>query len=152
MSVNQVTLVGRLGRDPEVRYTQSGKAVANFTLATGDRGPDGEERTEWHRIVVWDRQAETVGKYLTKGREVCILGRIQSRSWEDRDGNQRQTTEIVARRVVFVGSRKDNEGAGQREESARPPARPASRGSGNDQRRPAAQPSGPYADDDDIPF
>ena len=119
MSLNKVLLIGRLGRDPEVRYTQSGKAVANFTLATSERGKDGDERTEWHRIVVWDKQAETVGKYLSKGRQVFIEGRIQSRAWEDKEGNQRQTTEIVAMRVQFLGSRNDSEESS----GGRPPQR-----------------------------
>jgi single-strand DNA-binding protein len=112
--VNKVILVGRLGRDPEIRYTQGGQAVANFTVATNERwlGKDGErqERTEWHRIVVWGKQAETCSEYLSKGRQVYLEGRLQTREWEDKDGNKRWTTEIVATTVQFLGSRGDSGG------------------------------------------
>jgi single-strand DNA-binding protein len=99
-SVNKVILVGNLGRDPEVRYTTSGTAVANFTMATTDRWNDqsGErkERTEWHRIVVWAKQAEIVGEYLRKGRQVYVEGSLQTREWTDREGNKRYTPEVRA--------------------------------------------------------
>ena len=110
-SVNKVILIGNLGRDPEIRYTQGGQAVANFTLATNERWRDKEgqnqERTEWHRIVVWGKQAENCAKYLAKGRSCYIEGRLQTREWEDKEGNKRQTTEIVAQNVTFLGSRGD---------------------------------------------
>ena len=106
-SVNKVMLVGHLGRDPELRYTPSGTAVANFTLATNDAWTDksGEkqERTEWHRIVVWGKQAEIVGEYLTKGKQVFVEGSLQTREWNDREGNKRQTTEVRAQRVIMLG-------------------------------------------------
>src|SRR5437867_682331 len=106
-SVNKVILIGNLGRDPEVRYTQGGTAVANFTLATNevwtDKGGERQERTEWHRIVVWGKQAEIVREHLTKGKQVYIEGSIQTRQWDDREGNKRQTTEIKALRVVMLG-------------------------------------------------
>ena len=106
-SVNKVILIGNLGRDPELRYTQTGQAVANFTLATSDRWNDrdgnAQERTEWHRIVVWAKQAENCAQYLSKGRSVYVEGRIQTREWEDKEGNKRQTTEIVAQNVRFLG-------------------------------------------------
>jgi len=108
-SVNKVILVGNLGRDPELRYIQSGQAVANFTLATNDRWRDKEgnnqERTEWHRIVVWGKSAENCAQYLQKGRSVYVEGRLQTREWEDKDGNKRQTTEVVAQAVQFLGGR-----------------------------------------------
>jgi single-strand DNA-binding protein len=108
-SVNRVILVGNLGRDPELRYIQSGQAVANFTLATNDRWRDKEgnnqERTEWHRIVVWGKSAENCAQYLQKGRSVYVEGRLQTRDWEDKDGNKRQTTEVVAQTVQFLGGR-----------------------------------------------
>ena len=99
--VNKVILVGRLGRDPELRYTPDGTAVANFSVATSDEWKDrntGEkrERTEWHRIVAWRRLAEICGEYLHKGSLVYVEGRLQTRSWEDRDGNKRWTTEVIA--------------------------------------------------------
>lgn len=114
-SVNKVILIGNLGRDPELRYTQGGQAVANFTLATTDRfsSKDGErqERTEWHRIVAWARTAELCAQYLSKGRSVYIEGRLQTREWEDREGQKRRTTEIVAQTVQFLGGR-DGGGSG----------------------------------------
>ena len=108
-SVNKVILVGNLGRDPELRYIPSGQAVANFTLATNDRWRDKEgnnqERTEWHRIVVWGKSAENCAQFLQKGRSVYIEGRLQTREWEDKDGNKRQTTETIAQTVQFLGGR-----------------------------------------------
>jgi len=106
-SVNKVILIGNLGRDPEVRYTQNGTAVANFTLATNDVWTDKaggrQERTEWHRIVVWGKQAEIVREHLTKGKQVFVEGSLQTRQWDDREGNKRTTTEIKAARVVMLG-------------------------------------------------
>ncbi len=112
--VNKVILLGNLGKDPEVRYTQSGSAVANFSLATTERRKQGEEwvdHTEWHNIVVFGRRAELCGEYLQKGSQVFIEGRIQTRKWEDRDGNTRYTTEIVGLDVQFLG--RTRQGGGQ---------------------------------------
>jgi single-strand DNA-binding protein len=107
-SVNKAILVGNLGDDPEQRFTPSGTAVANFRLATHEQwtNKDGEraERTEWHRIVAWGRLGEICGEYLRKGSQVYIEGRLQTRSWEDRDGNKRYTTEIVAQTMQMLGS------------------------------------------------
>ena len=109
MSLNKVMLIGNLGRDPEVRFTQGGTPVANFTLATNERWTDqsGErqEKTEWHRIVVWGKQAEIAGEYLRKGRQVYVEGSLQTREWTDRDGNKRYTTEVKALRFQMLGSR-----------------------------------------------
>lgn len=107
--VNKVILIGHLGRDPEVRYTADGRAVANFSIATSDRWKDknsGEmqERTEWHRIVAWGKLGEICGEYLSKGRQVFIEGKLQTRSWE-KDGITRYTTEIVASDMQFLGAR-----------------------------------------------
>lgn len=108
-SVNKAIIVGNLGRDPEVRYTQSGQAMARFTVATTDTWTDRDnarqERTEWHNIVVWGKQAETCGQYLSKGRQVYIEGRIQTRKFEDREGKERYFTEINAQQVTFLGGR-----------------------------------------------
>jgi len=108
-SVNRVILIGNLGRDPELRYTQSGQAVANFSLATTDRfsNREGErqERTEWHRIVAWGRTAELCAQYLSKGRSVYVEGRLQTNEWEDKEGQKRRTTEVVAQSVQFLGGR-----------------------------------------------
>ncbi|MFA7537296.1 MAG: single-stranded DNA-binding protein, partial [Desulfuromonadales bacterium] len=107
MSVNKVILVGNLGKDPELRYTPSGAAVANFTLATSERFKDRDgqmqDKTEWHNIVVWRQLAEICGKYLHKGKQVYIEGKIQSRSYDDRDGNKRYITEIVADQMRMLG-------------------------------------------------
>lgn len=115
-SVNKVILIGNLGRDPELRYTQSGSAVTNFTLATNEkwRDKDGnnQERTEWHRVVVWGRAAENCAQYLQKGRSAYVEGRLQTREWEDKEGNKRQTTEINALTVQFLGGRGGSGGGG----------------------------------------
>jgi len=138
--INKVILIGRLGKDPEVRRTPDGTAVANFSIATSEEWKDknsGEkrERTEWHRIVAWRRLGEICGEYLSKGRQVYIEGRIQTREWEDKEGVKKYTTEIVASQVQFLGDRQDTQ---QREEPAAAP-RP----------NPMAQP-GP--EDGDVPF
>ena len=138
-SVNKVILIGNLGRDPEVRFTQGGTPVANFTMATTERwnDPSGEkkEKTEWHRIVVWGKQAEIAGEYLRKGRPVYIEGSLQTREWVDRDGNKRYTTEVRAQRLQLLGRAEDRAGA------------PAAASSPEE----VGEPAGGYADDD-IPF
>ena len=117
MSVNKAILVGRLGRDPETRFTSGGQAVANFTLATDetfkDRAGERQKRTEWHRIVLWGKLAEITQQYLKKGMLVYIEGRIQTRQWEDkRDGQKRTTTEIVANVMRMLTSRAEGAAAG----------------------------------------
>jgi single-strand DNA-binding protein len=142
--VNKVILVGNLGRDPELRYTQQGTAVANFSLATSEsfKKKDGtrEERTEWHRIVVWGQTAEFCSQYLSKGRTVYIEGRLQTREWENKEGQKQKTTEIVAQEVQFVGPR--NEGGGNR----------PSGGGGRPAGAEGASGDSPPPADDDIPF
>ncbi len=137
-SVNKVILVGHLGSDPEVRYTPSGKAVANFSLATTERftNKEGEkeERTEWHKIVAWARLGEICGEYLTKGSHVYIEGRLQTRNWEDRDGNKRYTTEIVAQAMQMLGGGSKKGGEVASVEESHPSEEPVS------------------IPDDDIPF
>jgi single-strand DNA-binding protein len=137
-SVNKVILVGHLGSDPEVRYTPSGKAVANFSLATTERftNKEGEkeERTEWHKIVAWARLGEICGEYLTKGSQVYIEGRLQTRNWEDRDGNKRYTTEIVAQAMQMLGGGSKKGGEVASVEESHPSEEPVS------------------IPDDDIPF
>ena len=107
MSVNKVILIGNLGKDPEVRFTQTGSAVANFSIATSeqwnDRDGKRQERTEWHNIVVWGKQAETCGQYLAKGRQVYVEGSIRTRSYDDKTGTKRYITEVVAQRIRFLG-------------------------------------------------
>lgn len=114
--VNKVILIGNLGADPEVRYTASGTAVGNFRIATSeswtDRDGQKQERTEWHRIVVWGKLAELAGEYLSKGRQVYVEGRLQTRQWDDRDGQKRYTTEIVANAMQFLGGRGGQDGPG----------------------------------------
>jgi len=140
--VNKAILIGNLGKDPELRYTPGGQAVASFTLATSEkwRDKDGvmQDRTEWHNIVVWGRQAEIAKEYLAKGRPVYLEGRIQTRSWEDKDGNKRYTTEIVAQRLQFLGSREQGAGQGQGPSSGGPPEAPP--------------PTDLSGEDDDLPF
>ncbi len=116
MSVNKVMIVGRLGNDPELKTLSSGSAVCNFSVATSERWTDKEgqkqEKTEWHRIVTWGRQAELCGKYLSKGRQVFIEGKLQTRSWEDQQGQKRYTTEVVCNNVQFLGSTQQNANPG----------------------------------------
>jgi single-strand DNA-binding protein len=112
-SINKVILIGRLGKDPEVKYTNSGTPVAKFSLATDevfkDRAGEQQRRTEWHNIVAWNKLAEICGEYLTKGKQVYIEGSIRSRQWEDQSGNKRTTTEIIARDMKMLGSKADSE-------------------------------------------
>jgi len=157
-SVNKVILMGNLGKDAETKYTPSGTAVSNFTVATNRRWKDqqtGEwkEETEWHRCVLW--RSETRANYLTKGTSVFIEGRLQTRSWEDKEGQKRYTTEIVVEDLILLGSRGDSSGAGGGDFS-QPVSMPRSA------QRPAAAPpsaaSAPPDDfsqgitDDDVPF
>jgi single-strand DNA-binding protein len=139
--VNKVILIGNLGRDPEIRYIPSGQAVTNFSLATTENftSRDGkrEERTEWHRIVVWGKTAENCAQYLAKGRTVYVEGRLQTREWEDKDGQKRRTTEVVAQTVQFLG--------GPRGSGAPPREAGGSEGPGEE---PTPSPAG----GDDIPF
>jgi single-strand DNA-binding protein len=146
--VNKVIIVGNLGQDPEIRYMADGTAVANFSVATSETWKDkqtGEkkEKTEWHRIVAWRALGELCGKYLSKGRQVYVEGKLQTRSWE-KDGITRYTTEIVANEVQFLGSR--DEGGGR--------SRPAGGGGGGNQMSDRGYPEPPMPDtrDDDIPF
>lgn len=116
MSVNKVILVGRLGRDPETRYTGGGQAVANFSVATDetykDKSGERQKRTEWHKIVVWGKQAEIAQQYLKKGSLIFIEGRIQSREWQDKEGQKRTSFEIVATNFRMLGGRADSTAAG----------------------------------------
>lgn len=138
-SVNKVILIGNLGADPELRYTPAGTAVTTFNMATTDKWKDKDgqpqERTDWHRIVVWDRQAEIAKEYLRKGSSVYIEGRLQTRNYDDKEGIKRYVTEIVSQRMQFLGAR----GAGQSSESgtSEPPPPPAADSANQD---------------DDLPF
>jgi single-strand DNA-binding protein len=115
-SLNKVMLIGHLGKDPEIRYTSEGSPVANFSLATSenwtDKNGSRQERTEWHTIVAWTKLADLAKRFLSKGRQVYIEGRIQSREWNDRDGNKRRTTEIIATQMVLLGGRPQGVDAG----------------------------------------
>ena len=106
-SVNKVILVGNLGRDAELRYTPGGAAVATLNLATTETWNDKEgqrqEKTEWHRVILWGKQAETLNQYLQKGKQIYVEGRLQTRQWDDKDGNKRYTTEIRGDRIVLLG-------------------------------------------------
>jgi single-strand DNA-binding protein len=154
-SVNKVILVGRLGRDPEVKYTPSGAPVAKFSLATDesfkDKTGEKQERTEWHNIVAWNKLAEICGEYLTKGKLVYIEGSIRSRQWQDQSGNKRTSYEIIASQMQMLGSRADAERASGGGMERPAPERPAP--------APPPAPSEPLAappeseiSDEDIPF
>jgi single-strand DNA-binding protein len=116
--VNKAILIGNLGSAPEVRFTPGGQAVANFRIATNeswtDKSGQKQERTEWHRIVVWGKLAELCGEYLAKGRQCYVEGRLQTREWTDKEGKKNYTTEVVAQSVVFLGGRGEGPGAGAR--------------------------------------
>jgi single-strand DNA-binding protein len=144
-SINKVILVGRLGRDPEMKYTSGGTPFCRFSIATDDAWTDkgsGEkqERTEWHSIVVWDRLAEICNQYLTKGRLVYIEGSLQTREWDDKEGVKRKTTEVRARDMVMLGGGPGGEGGG--------PSRPDSGGGPSG----SSGGGGSAITDDDIPF
>jgi len=137
-SVNKVILIGNLGADPELRFTPSGAAVANFNIATTERWKDKDgqpqERTEWHRIILWSRQAEIAKEYLRKGSSVYIEGRIQNRSYEDKDGIKRYVTEVIGQRMQLLGSR------------------PGAPSEGGGAEPPPAPPEDLGGQDDDLPF
>ena len=158
MSVNKVILVGRLGRDPETRYTGGGQAVCNFSMATDetfkDRSGERQKRTEWHKIVVWGKQAEIAQQYLKKGSLLYLEGRIQSREWNDKEGQKRTSFEIVANNFRMLGGRADSAGGGGG--ASRAASAPAG-GAGGDfeQEAPAHtmdDQAGPEVTDEDIPF
>jgi single-strand DNA-binding protein len=158
-SVNKVILLGHLGKDAETRYTASGAAVSNFTLATNRRWKDqqsGEwkEETEWHNIVLW--KSENLQNYLQKGKQVYIEGRMQTRSWEDKEGNKRYTTEVVAENLILLSGSGGGEGfsGGRSEVSQQPVSMPrsAQRQSQPQQGPPPDDIGGPGISDDDVPF
>ncbi len=149
--LNKVMLIGNLGRDPEVRSTPSGQNVASFSLATNrkwkDRDGNRQEQTEWHNIVCWGRQAEIAGQYLTKGKQIYVEGRIQTRSWDDKtSGEKKYKTEIVCDNFQMLGSR----GSGGGDYSGGGGAGSGYSGGGGGSSPPPGDASGP--DDDDIPF
>lgn len=153
--VNKVILIGNLGRDPELRYTQNGQAVANFSLATSETWRDkssGErvEKTEWHRIVAWGKTGELCSQYLSKGRQVYIEGRLQTREYEDKEGIKRYTTEIVANQVTFIGNR--GEGGGGMGGGGGAPGGGMPSGGGGAPGGGAPMGGGGAPPDDDIPF
>ena len=169
-AVNKVILLGNLGRDPELRYTQSGKAVVKFSIATSDRGKDGQDRTEWHNVVAWDKLAELANKLVVKGNKVYVEGRLQTREYNDKDGNRRWSTEVVAREMVFLTTERDMRGGGQRRDSGEGGwsgggggggggggnyGGGGGGGGGRPQQQAAPQAASqdiPYSDDEDIPF
>jgi len=141
-TLNRVLLIGNLGQDPEKRFTPSGQPVTTFSIATTERWKDRangqpQERTEWHRIVVWGQQAENCAQYLSKGRPVFVEGRLQTRQWEDKEGAKRTTTEVVAQRVLFLGS---GQGGGAKTRADQTPM---------DTEAPSFDTGGP---DDEVPF
>ena len=139
--VNKVILVGNLGKDPEMKYLPSGQALCNFSLATTEswtKDGNRETRTEWHRITTFGKLAEICGEYLTKGKQVYIEGKLQTREWEDKDGNKRYTTEIVAKDMKMLGHKDDKPSA----KASAPPSKPQYK----------SEPPPADDDDSDIPF
>jgi single-strand DNA-binding protein len=144
-SVNKVILIGNLGRDAELRFTPGGAAVATLNMATtenwNDKSGQRQEKTEWHRVVLWGKTAESLSEYLTKGKQIYVEGRLQTRQWDDKDGNKRYTTEIRGDRVVLLSS---GSGGGRGGMSRGAPEDPGSHPTGPDSPEPLT--------DDDIPF
>ncbi len=146
-SVNKAILIGNLGKDPDVRYSPDGSAITNITLATTenwqDKSGEKQEKTEWHRVAFFGKLAEIAGEYLKKGSQVYVEGRIQTRKWQDKEGQDRYTTEIVADRMQMLGSRGNSFEVSDSPSESRPQQRPAQQ----------AQQKGGFDDmDDDIPF
>lgn len=150
MAINKVILVGNVGKDPEIRHLDSGVAVANFPLATSEsyiaKNGDKVETTEWHNIVVWRGLADVAEKYVTKGRQLFIEGKIRTRSWDDKDGNKRYTTEIVADVMQLLGPRPDNQ---QSDNNSRYGDKKAESGGFSSISEPDVEEPG---GDDDLPF
>lgn len=144
--LNKVMLIGNLGHDPELRYTQKGQAILSMRLATNEsflnRDNERQERTEWHRVVLWGKRAEALNKILAKGRQIYVEGRLQTRQWDDKDGNRRYTTEVVAGNVILIGGG-GGRGASGGQDMGPPP--------GDDYGPPGGE-AGGGAGDDDIPF
>src|SRR5205809_6215243 len=154
-SVNKVILVGNLGRDAELRYTPGGAPVATLNLATTEVWNDKtsgqkQEKTEWHRIVLWGKSAESLSEYLTKGKQIYVEGRLQTRKWQDKDGNDKYTTEIRGDRIVLLGGGGGGGGMGGGGQRAQRPAAVTSGGGGGDH-EPMGEPISDLTDDD-IPF
>lgn len=164
MSVNKVILVGRLGRDPETRFTGGGQAVANFSVATDetykDKNGERQKRTEWHKIVVWGKQAEIAQQYLKKGSLIFIEGRIQSREWQDKEGQKRTSFEIVASNFRMLGGKGDGSGGGASRGGGGGAAHDDFEGGGGDDfgggggggSHPSGGGGAPEISDEDIPF
>jgi single-strand DNA-binding protein len=146
-SVNKVILVGNLGRDAELRYTPGGSPVATLNLATtevwNDKSGQRQEKTEWHRVVLWGKTAESLNEYLTKGKQIYVEGRLQTRQWDDKDGNKRYTTEIRGDRIVLLSGGGGGMGGGGGRQQAR--------AGGGAPEEPMLEPGGELTDDD-IPF
>jgi single-strand DNA-binding protein len=161
MSVNKVILIGNLGKDPEIRYISDNVPVANFSIATSesykDKNGEWQEATEWHNVVAWRNLAERAEKYLKKGKQVYVEGKIRTRSWDDKDGNKRYTTEIVADTLQVLGKREEGEG-GENEGGYSGGSSSGQQGGSNyGQQQEKSQPSAKAADtnmdiDDDLPF
>jgi len=142
---NKAIIAGRLGRDPEIRYTTAGKAVCNFSVATSevwtDANGEKQEKTEWHNVTCWEKLAEACGNFLAKGRQCIVEGKIQTRKWQDKEGNDRYSTDIIASRVEFLGSKNDQQNQKPSSEPAKSePAKDRQNGFDN------------TAGDDDVPF
>ncbi len=153
-SVNKVILIGNLGRDPETRYMPDGAAITNISVATTDvwkdKNGEKQEKTEWHRVAFFGKLAEIAGEYLKKGSQVYVEGRLQTRKWQDKEGVDKYTTEIVADRMQMLGSRQGM-GGGDRDGASQ--ERPAAGGSAKPAAKPAAKSGGKFDDfEDDIPF
>jgi single-strand DNA-binding protein len=154
--LNKAILVGNIGQDPELRYTQGGQPVLNLRMATTEtyvnRDKERQQRTEWHTVVVWGKRGEALHKILSKGRGICVEGRIQTRKWEDKEGNKRYGTEIVATNVILLGSGRGGGGASGEAGGYEQHGAPVQGGGADDPGEGPPEMNGSYKDDDDIPF
>lgn len=152
MSLNQVILIGRLGKDPETRYTGGGQAVCSFSIATDeswkDRNGEKQKRTEWHRIVAWGKTAEIAQEYLKKGREVSIIGKLQTRDWQDKEGVKRYSTEIIVQRLILLS----NGGSGHSAPAHSDDDAPHDYADRDSGQPPRSSGTGTEISDEDIPF
>ncbi|MGZ5242852.1 MAG: single-stranded DNA-binding protein [Bacteroidia bacterium] len=155
-SVNKVILIGRLGKDPEIRYTNDSTPVANFSIATSeiykDKNGDRQESTEWHNIVAWRHLAEVSEKFLHKGKLVFIEGKLRTRSWEDKDGNKKYATEIVADNITMLSKREDDDNSGYSAGASQGSTRPAETNRAQPAGNSGQDASNVQIDDDDLPF
>jgi len=150
--VNQIVIIGNLGKDPELKYTANGKAVVNFSVAVTEKFGEGKEKTEWFNIVAWEKLAEICGKYLRKGSPVYLNGRVETRKWEDKDGGTRYTTEVIVRNMQMLGSKSDSGQSDHNQSKQGYAPRQGTIGGLKDEPAPYGRPNDDGSDGSGLPF